>query len=234
MFEKLIDSLESSKIQIPSHLGIVLYSINDQDFAKKKNIEFSTLLDQKSIVVKNIIDYQIKLQIKTLTLQIFSDENLSDDNYEDSIDFLVRLMNYISKDPIIANSGMKVNIIGRWYNLPARLTDKIRSVIEKTMNNNSLVLNLCINYDGRDEIVDAVRLISRSIQSGKLSPEAIDRQSIKKRIYFSDSKAPDIIIKTDDQHTPNLLMWDAPGKKIQFTDKHWFYFSKNDLIKALS
>ena len=104
--------------------------------------------------------------------------------------------------------------------------------MEKTKNNKNHVLNLCIAYNGQDEIVDAVKEI---IKKG-IPPEKIDRETIKQHLYTKDIPPPDLIVRTGmdpDQRLSGFLLWDSSYAEFAFTKTLWPDFNEQELSEIL-
>ena len=107
-------------------------------------------------------------------------------------------------------------------------------MLEETKDYDSFFLNLCINYDGQEEIVDSCKLIGRQIAAGKLAPESITKEVIKENCYSSYFIPPDLIIKTGlKTKIAGVLLWDSLNATIFFVKKNWPELKQSDLQKAL-
>ncbi|MFO7710168.1 MAG: undecaprenyl diphosphate synthase family protein [Candidatus Woesearchaeota archaeon] len=111
----------------------------------------------------------------------------------------------------ISKRHCKVNVFGKWYNSP--LVEQIKEIIKK--QDADKVLNLCIEYDGQEEILDACRLIARQVKAGKIDPDTIEKQDIKSNLYTSEIPPPDIIIQSNGAP---FLLWDSEYSRIRYTD----------------
>jgi len=68
--------------------------------------------------------------------------------------------------------------------MPHEIVEPIKSLMEKTEEQKNIYLNLCINYDGKQEIIDACKLIGRKIESEKLDPQVITEKVFKEKFIF--------------------------------------------------
>ena len=91
---------------------------------------------------------------------------------------------------------IKVTLLGKWYSLPSEIVDSLKRVVSDTRDYDCFFLNFCVNYDGKEELVDAFKLINRKVLAGKLDPDKITKQTIKENIYTSYFVPPNIIIKS--------------------------------------
>lgn len=146
--------------------------------------------------------------VGTLTVYGFSTENWSRDRSE--IGLLMQLCAAFAatERPALLRQGVRVRIIGEIepFLLPARAG--LRELVRATEKNRRLTLNLALNYSGRAEIVRAVQLISRDVQSGRLVPDDIDEQTVRSRLYAPQMPDPDLLIRTGgDLRVSNFLLY---------------------------
>ncbi len=111
-------------------------------------------------------------------------------------------------------------------------------LIERTENDSKdrdgMVLNIAMNYGGRDEIVHAVRKIASDINDNKLSVSDIDEKLISDNIYTSGQPDPDLIIRPSGEYrTSNFLLWQSAYSEYCIMDVLWPDFKSEDLDKAL-
>ncbi|HKS39628.1 MAG TPA: polyprenyl diphosphate synthase, partial [Blastocatellia bacterium] len=91
-----------------------------------------------------------------------------------------------------------------------------------------------INYGGRAEIVDAVRLLVQEAAAGRLSPEEIDDRAIESKLYTRALPDPDLLIRTSGEaRISNFLLWQIAYAEIHVTDTLWPDFSESDFFSAL-
>lgn len=179
--------------------------------------------------VKDIIKASYDLKIKCLTFYAFSMENLVKRPPKER-EFLYQLFeknfNELADAKEIHENEVKVNFFGRIPLLPKKVRDAVSNVIGKTKHYSKFFLNFCLAYDGRDEIVDAVKkIIKKGIPTDK-----IDRNTIKENIYTNEVPAPDLIIRTGmkggECRLSGYLLWDSSYSEFYFTDKFWPEFSE--------
>jgi undecaprenyl diphosphate synthase len=100
----------------------------------------------------------------------------------------------------------------------------------RTAGNRNGVLNVCLNYGGRAELVDAVRAL---IAEGT-RPEDVDERSIASRLYHPDLPDPDLIVRTaGESRISNFLLWQSAYSEIHVTDTLWPDFDIQDLERAI-
>jgi len=137
------------------------------------------------------------------------------------------LINFLKEHKI------KVTLLGKWYDLPAEIVERLKRLVEETKDYDYFFLNFCLNYDGQEEIIDAIKIILRQVMAGKLSVENVSKEEIKENIYSSYFIAPDLMIKNKEEKMDGFFLWDSGGAKIVFTRKFFPDFSGEDLKKLL-
>jgi len=138
----------------------------------------------------------------------------------------------VVKEATVKEEKVNFNVIGRIYLLPEEVRNKIKELIDYTKDNNKNFINLCIMYDGQEEIVDAVKEI---IKNG-LKEEEINREVIKNHLYTRDFPEVDYIIRTgmeDGARISGFLLWDASYAEFKFRADLWPDYSKEMIIEDL-
>lgn len=169
--------------------------------------------------------------VGTLSVYTFSTENWS--RPEEEVEGLFGLIDSAVRqhtDELIAE-GVRVNVIGRLHEAPADVQRSIRAAQERTAGGTRLTLNICFNYSGRAEVVDAARAL---LASG-IRPEEIDEQRFGEFLYTTGQPDVDLLIRTGgDQRTSNFLIWQATYAELIFSPKFWPEFSDADFDAALA
>ncbi|MBU4493119.1 MAG: undecaprenyl diphosphate synthase family protein, partial [Nanoarchaeota archaeon] len=188
--------------------------------------------NKRNMLINNIISIQIRFNIPIITIFLLSVSAKNSENFSFLMDDLAKFFNELIANKKIHKDQIKVSVLGKWYDLPERVVNPIREIIESTKDYDKFFLNFCVNYDGREEIVDACKLIARQIKSEKIDPESINKQLIKENLYSSYFISPDLIIENNKEFS-GLLLWDSKNSMIFFTDKQWYNFTKIDLFRAI-
>ena len=169
--------------------------------------------------------------IETLSVYTFSTENWSRPDAEVSglfglIDGAVRQYT----DELIAE-GVRVRVIGRLHEAPPDVQRSIRAAEERTSSGARMTLNICFNYSGRAEIVDA----ARALVAARADPNAIDEDHFADHLYTAGQPEVDLLIRTGGDHrTSNFLIWQAAYAELVFCAKYWPDFTPDDLDAALT
>lgn len=118
---------------------------------------------------------------------------------------------------LLREHQVRVAVLGKWYKLPENVVEQIKKTVTETKDFDKHFLNLCVNYDGQEEIVDACKLMAMQVKLGRLSPEGITRDMLKENLYSSGTLPPDIIILPSDRLN-TFLLWDAAKAKVVIGD----------------
>ncbi|HUH16619.1 MAG TPA: polyprenyl diphosphate synthase [Methylomirabilota bacterium] len=133
-------------------------------------------------------------------------------------------------DELIAE-GVRVRVIGRLHEAPIDVQRSIRGAEERTAGGERLTLNICFNYSGRAEIVDAARALIAS----RADPAALDEQHFAEHLYTAGQPDVDLLIRTGgDQRTSNFLLWQAAYAELVFSTKFWPDYTQEDFDEALA
>ncbi len=203
------------------HIAVSLYSLDDEA-EKKFSPEF--LNSKRLSIITEIMFFQEIHKIPIVTIFLLPLGGSIDDGFLNLSNKILELAHL---------NQVKVSVLGKWYDLPGRMVDSIKSMIEETKDYDHFFFNLCMNYDGREEIVDACRIIALKARSDKLNAESISRDIVKENIYSSYFIPPDIIIKTGEKRMDGLLLWDSAYSEVYFTGRPWHEFSEKELKRAL-
>jgi undecaprenyl diphosphate synthase len=169
--------------------------------------------------------------VDTLSVYTFSTENWARPDEEVSglfglIDGAVR--QYTEE---LISEGVRVQVIGRLHEAPADIQRSIRAAQERTRAGAQLTLNICFNYSGRAEIVDA----ARALVAARVDPNGVDEAHFAEHLYTAGQPDVDILIRTGgDQRTSNFLLWQAAYAELIFCAKYWPDFTVEDFDAALA
>lgn len=200
---------------------------NSKPVAEAYRIRLQKILD--------LMDQQVRNGTPIFTFYLFSaDAKQEAEFFSDYLDALIEFFEKLRSNKFIQENKIKISVFGKWYNLPSRLVDPIKSVIEDTKDYDGFFMNLCINYDGQEEIADACRVIAMKVKSGKMDPEGVTKEEIKDNLYSSYFLPPDMIIVNDDEPIlSGFLLWDCVNSYIYITGKLWPDFTAKDLSSLL-
>lgn len=180
--------------------------------------------------IKRVLGACEDFGVRVLSIYAFSTENWARPRAE--VRALMRLFHETMQREIdeMHRRGVRIVVSGRRDELSPRMRERIDEAMARTANNNNGVLNVCLNYGGRAEIVDAVRkLISDGVPA-----RDVDEAAISARMYEPELPDPDLIIRTaGERRVSNFLLWQGAYAEMLVTDTLWPDFDADDLKAAL-
>jgi undecaprenyl diphosphate synthase len=218
--------------KIPNHVAIILDG--NGRWAKSKGMPRNYGHVQGAKTVEVICEEAYKMGIQYLTVYAFSTENWN--RPQEEVDALMKLLrNYMKTCLKTAEKNrMCVRVIGDKTRLDEDIRTRIEELEEATKNNDGLHFQIAINYGGRDEIVRAVRRLSKDIQEGRVSREAVTEDVLDSYLDTCGIPDPDLLIRTcNEQRISNFLLWQLAYTEFYFTPVAWPDFSKEELEKAV-
>ncbi|WP_353076744.1 isoprenyl transferase [Flavobacterium sp.] len=223
---------EIDKNNLPKHLAIIMDG--NGRWAKKQGMLRVFGHEKGTKSVKQTVENCAKLGIEFLTLYAFSTENWNRPKIE--VDTLMKLLVSALKKELktLQNNNIKLNAIGNLDYLPSGVRKELVEVIEKTQENSRMTLTLALSYGARDEIINAVKIISEKVKNNIISVDAIEESIINQHLYTQNMPDVDLVIRTSGEHRiSNFLLWQIAYAEFYFTDVLWPDFNEEELHKAL-
>jgi undecaprenyl diphosphate synthase len=171
------------------------------------------------------------LGIHVLSVYAFSTENWARPRTE--VRALMRLFHEAIQREIdeLDDRGIRLVVSGRRGELSDTMRKRIEAAEARTAANRGGVLNVCLNYGGRAEIIDAVR---RVIKDG-VPVHEVEEATIAARLYQPGLPDPDLIIRTaGERRMSNFLLWQSAYSEFYLTETLWPDFDKEQLALAVS
>lgn len=219
-------------MKIPYHVGFILDG--NGRWAKQRGLSRSAGHQEGFNNLTRLAKYIFQKGVKVFSVYAFSTENFK--RSQEEVDFLMRLFvkgfktysKELKKDDIkIVFSGIRKNP------LPKDVIKTIEQVEEETKNNKSGTFNICVNYDGQQEIVDASKKIIEDIESGKLDKNNINKEVFNSYLY-NDLPPIDLLIRTSGEYRlSGFMLWQCTYAEFYFPNIHFPAFSEKDFDDAL-
>jgi undecaprenyl diphosphate synthase len=217
---------------LPKHLAIIMDG--NGRWAKQKGLIRALGHDSGTKSVKKTIESCAKLGIECLTLYAFSTENWNRPKLE--VDALMRILIKSLKKELktLQSNNIKLNAIGNLEKLPKTAQNELFDVIDKTKDNTRMILTLALSYGSREELVNAVKIISDKVKNNIISLDSIDDSIINEHLYTQNLPEVDLLIRTSGEHRiSNFLLWQIAYAELYFTDILWPDFKEQDLYEAI-
>lgn len=203
-------------------------------FAKRLMIDAWKGHEMGEQKLQDVLEWIQDLGIHEATFYAFSKQNFNRPKKE--FDYLMKIFRSMAEklleSPDFRNKGVHMRFIGELTRFPADVQQLIRQLEDLTQENSDYRINMAFGYGGRDEIMDAVRAISREADEGRLKSQDISEATMREHLGIQ--RDPDIIIRTGGEHrTSNFLPWQSIYSEWFFVDKMWPEFTKSDLLKCI-
>ena len=212
-------------LKIPNHVAIILDG--NGRWAKEKGKKRTEGHKEGYKNLKEISKYILNKGTKVLSVYAFSTENFK--RPKEEVDFLMDLsMQVFNKDAsFFQKENIKVVFSGRKENLRKDVLDAMDKMTETTKNNTKGTLNICLNYGGRAELIDATnKIINEGITN-------VDEDTFKKYLYH-DLPDVDLMIRTSGEvRISNFLLWQISYAELYFPKCYFPDFNEEEYDKAL-
>lgn len=213
---------------LPLHVAITMDG--NGRWATQRKLPRTSGHDQGLKVAKKIVKAASDLGIKYLTLYVFSTENWK--RAQEEVGFLMNLIHVHLKGELefYKENGIRINHIGNFKALPENVQKDIADSIEETKNYTGMIVNLAINYGGRDEIIRGVKkIIEKNIPS-----ENIDEKTISENLDMPQCSDVDLLIRTGgEKRLSNYLLWHVPYAEQIYIDTLWPDYSAEEFYKNI-
>lgn len=219
--------MDYSNLKIPEHVAIIVDG--NGRWAKERGYSRMKGHDAGFENLKELGTYILSKGIKVLSVYVFSTENFKRDKKE--VDHLMDLFILMFKRDknFFMKNNIKVVFSGRDEPLPKKVIDARNKLTELTKNNTGGIFNVCLNYGGRAEIVDATK---RMIQEG-IKAEDITEEMYSRYMY-QDLPDVDLMIRTSGEvRLSNFLLWELSYAELYFTKTKFPDFKKDDFDNAI-
>ena len=219
-------------MSIPKHIAIIMDG--NGRWAEQNGMprEFGHQSGVRS--VKKIVEEANKHKIQYLTLFAFSVENWNRPEYE--VKTLMRLLVQTLKDEFedLLSNNIRLNSIGNIESLPIEVKNELKNIIEKTKNNSGMTLTLALSYSAKQEILDALKQISKKVKNETICIDNFDDSIINDHLYTKDLPNVDLLIRTSgEKRVSNFLLWQIAYAELYFTETYWPDFSQDDFTDAI-
>ena len=218
--------------QIPHHVAVVMDG--NGRWAKKRGLARTAGHEAGEAALFDLVEGAIQIGVKEISAYAFSTEN-----WRRSPDEVKFLMGF-NRDVIrrrrdeMHEMGVRVRWVGRPQRLWKSVIEELAIAEELTKKNKVLTLNMCVNYGGRSEIVDAAQSLAQLVKAKKLKPEQITEKLFAKHLYSPSMSDVDLFLRSSgEQRTSNFLPWQSVYAEMVFMDVLWPDVDRTTLWKAI-
>jgi undecaprenyl diphosphate synthase len=212
---------------VPNHLAIILDG--NGRWATEHGLSRSEGHLEGSKTLIKMAEYIFKRGVKVLSVFAFSTENFKRNKEE--VDYLMNLFikMFNSQFKKLKKENIKVIFSGRKDNLPSKVVKAMEALENETIDN-EYIFNICLNYGGQSEIVDAVkRIINDNIDINTLNTDTF------KQYFYHDLPDIDLVIRTSgEERISNFMIYQLAYAELYFTDTYWPAFDEAEFEKAVT
>lgn len=218
--------------RVPKHVAIVMDG--NGRWANQRGLTRVEGHRAGEAALLDVVAGAIEIGIKHLSVYAFSTENWK--RSPDEVKFLMGFNREVlrrRRDQLNA-WGVKVQWVGRSPRLWSSVISELREAEEMTKTNSTMTLQMCVNYGGRLEIVDAVRRIAEESAAGTLNPARVTEKTIQQHLYAPALPDVDLFIRSSgEQRTSNFLLWQSAYSEMVFQNTLWPDYSRQTLWDAV-
>lgn len=218
-------------IKLPNHIGLIVDG--NGRWAKNKGLSRSKGHEAGFDNLKKLLIYMYEKGVRVVSAYLFSTENFNRSEKEVNfiMDLLINKMNEILE--ISHKMEIKIVISGKKDRLSAKVIKTLETLEETTKHYQNGVLNVCFNYGGHAEIVDATKKIVLDVQNGKLDINNLTEELYSKYLY-NYLPPIDLLIRTSgEQRLSNFMLWQCSYAEFYFPDVYFPDFNEKEFDKAL-
>ena len=219
--------MDYSNLKIPNHVAIILDG--NGRWAQERGLPRSMGHKEGFKVLKRLSKYVLSKGTKVLSVYAFSTENFN--RSAEEVNFLMNLFvtGFKKEKQFFNDSNIKVIFSGRRENLRKDVLNAMDSLTDLTKNNTGGILNICLNYGGHTEIIDACQKIVKD----KIDYQDIDEELFNKYLY-QDLPPIDYLIRTSGElRVSNFMLWQMSYAEFYFPLTYFPDFTEEEYDKAI-
>ena len=216
---------------IPNHVGIIMDG--NGRWAQKRGLARSLGHKAGADNLLSLCKHISKVGVKYLSLYAFSTENFKREAGE--VNYLMNLFIELfnSKLKELSDNNVKVILSGRREPLPEKVLKAMDEVVTYSENNTGLILNICINYGGRAEIVDMTKKLCELYKNNEITLEDIDYDLVNKNLYH-ELPDVDLVIRTSGElRISNFMLYQSSYAEYYFPETLFPDFNEKEFDKAI-
>ncbi len=233
VYEKyLFNEVKSN--DLPRHVGIILDG--NRRYAMERKMDPRWGHEEGAKKLEEVLEWCLSLGIRYVTVYAFSTENIcrSQEEVNHLFKLIERKLREVSNNERIHKNKVKIKILGCKEKMPEKLRGAAEKAEKATEKYSNYILNVCILYGGRQEIVDAVKEIARKVEKGCIKPEEINEKLIERHLYTKGLPDPDLIIRTSgEERLSGFLIWQSAYSELYFCETYFPAFRKIDFLRAI-
>lgn len=231
LFSKKQTAVTNDLELLPKHIAIIMDG--NGRWAKKRNMPRKAGHSAGAAAFRKIARYANKIGIRYMTVYAFSTENWK--RPKDEVEGIMKLLrDYLNDVSKYKDENIRLRFIGDRSMLSPDIVELMYNAEKESADATGMVLNIAVNYGGRDEIVNAVRKTVQAVKNGELSCEDITEDTISSAVYTAGQPDPDLIIRPSGEYRlSNFLIWQCAYAEFWYSDILWPDFNESHLDAAI-
>ena len=217
---------------LPKHIGVIMDG--NGRWAKKRGLPRSMGHKAGAEALKKVVTEANNMGIEYITVYAFSTENWK--RPKEEVDYLMNLlMDYlINAEKTLAGENVRIRAIGSRKELSEEMCNQIEKTENLTKDRSGIVMNIALNYGGREELVHSAKRLCRMAKNGELNPDDITDADIEDGLYTANQPDVDLLIRTSgEQRLSNFMLWQVSYAEMVFVKKAWPDFKPRDLHECI-
>ena len=218
---------------VPQHIAFIMDG--NGRWAKQRGKSASAGHKAGVEAVREVLRLAMSYGIKVVTLFAFSSENWQRPALE--VKALMQLFAAYLKSEVkkLHEDGVQVRFIGNRENFSKALLKQMEEAERLTAKNSQAILVIAVDYGGQWDIANAAKQLAQQVKDGELAVEDINEQRLGQHIALADLPAPDLCVRTADEHRiSNFLLWQLAYAEFFFSKALWPDFAEADMREALA
>ncbi|MCH5212068.1 MAG: isoprenyl transferase [Oscillospiraceae bacterium] len=231
-FKKKKDNSDIDMNNLPQHIGVIMDG--NGRWAKKRGLPRSAGHKAGAESLKKIVTEANNMGVKYITVYAFSTENWKRPKSE--VDYLMNLlMDYlINAEKTLAGENVRIRAIGSRKELSEEMQEQIKKTEKLTSDRTGIVMNIALNYGGREELINAAKQLCKRAAAGELDPDELREKDIDDNLYTAGQPEVDLLIRTSgEQRLSNFMLWQVSYAEMVFVNKLWPDFKPADLHECI-
>ncbi len=223
---------KKKNIPVPNHIAIIMDG--NGRWAKKRGLPRTAGHAAGAESFRRIANYCRTLGVKYLTVYAFSTENWK--RSEEEVSGIMKLLGTYLAEALrdMEKNHVRFCFFGDLSRLSPELQELCRNAMEASSEYHDVQVNFCLNYGGRDEIVNAARSFAEDVAKGVRQPQDLTEEILSGYLYSADVPDPELIIRpSGEMRTSNFLLWQSAYSEYVFMDVLWPDFGPKDLDLAI-
>lgn len=214
------------ELKIPRHIAFIMDG--NGRWAKKRLLPRKAGHREGVVALKRMIEECEKAGVEMVTFYAFSTENWK--RPQDEIDALFKMVKEFADKHLAeyVKRGYRIMFMGDLTKLPKETVDALRKILSEAKDNTGMIVNIALNYGGRDEILHAVnRILDTGVRE-------VDMQTLSDCMYTGGLPDPDVIVRSSgEKRLSNFMLWQAAYAEFIFIDDYWPDFDAKIFRKIL-